>query len=44
MRTHWSTLVDTIAEVESVGDKRRDANAVVDTLFDTLRVMEAVRE
>ena len=44
MRTHWSTLADTIAEVESVGDKRGDAHAVVDTLSETLAVMEAVGE
>ena len=42
MRTHWPTLAATIAEVESVGDKQGVAYAVVDTLSDTLAVMEAV--
>ena len=44
MHTHWSTLADTIAEVESVGEKRGNAHAVVDTLGDTLEVKESVGE
>ena len=31
MGTLWSTLADTLAEVEAVGDTRCDAHALVDT-------------
>ena len=43
MRTRWSTLSDTLAEVEAVtlGDIWGDAHAVVETLDDTLAEMEA---
>ena len=41
MRTHWSTLADTITEVESVGDTRGNAHAVVDYLANTLEELEA---
>ena len=36
MRTHWSTLADTLAEVELVGETWRDSLARVDTLSDKL--------
>ena len=42
MRTHWSTLADTLAEVEAVGDFRGDTHALVDTMPDTLEEVEAV--
>ena len=44
MRTRWSTLADTLAEVESVGDTRGDAHALVDNLTDTLAEVEAVKQ
>ena len=31
MRTYCSTLADTLAEVEGVGDTRGDAHTLVDT-------------
>ena len=36
MRTHWSTLADTVTEVEAVGYTRGDAHAVVDNLANKL--------
>ena len=44
MHTHWSTLSDTIAEVEAVtiADTRDDAHALVDTLGDTLAEVETL--
>ena len=37
MRSYWSILADTLAELEAVtlGDTQRDAHALVDTLADT---------
>ena len=44
MCTLWSTLADTLAEVEAVtlGERRGDAQALVNTVADTLAVFEAV--
>ena len=42
MRTHWSTLANTIEEVEAVGDTRRDAHVLVDTLADPVLKVDAV--
>ena len=42
MRTRWSRIADTLAEVETVGDTRGDARGVVDTLADTLAEVETV--
>ena len=40
MRTRWSTVADTLPEVEAVGDTRNDAHAVVDNLANTLEELE----
>ena len=42
MRTHWSTLADTLAEVQNLTpcDTRGDARALVDSLADTLAEVE----
>ena len=42
MRTHWSTIADTLAEVELVGDTGDDALAPVDTLADPVAEVDAV--
>ena len=42
MRTHWSTLADTLAEVEAVADERGDDCRLLDILADTLAEVEAV--
>ena len=44
MRTHWSTLADTLTEVEVVGNTRGDAHAVVDNPANTLEKLEALGE
>ena len=42
MRTRWLKLADSVAEVESVGDTRGHAHALVNNLPDTLAEVEAV--
>ena len=44
MRTRWSTLADTVGEVEVLGNTRGDAHAVVDILANTLEKLEALCE
>ena len=36
----WSTVADTLAEVEAVGETRGDSRALVDNLADTLEEVE----
>ena len=43
MRTHWSTLADTLPEVEGVGDTRGNAHGLFDTLADTVAEVESVK-
>ena len=43
MRTRWSTLADTLVEVDAIGSTRGDAYALVGTLADTLSEMWAVK-
>ena len=38
---YWSTLADMVAQVESVGETRGDAHALVKALADTLAEKEA---
>ena len=42
MRTRWSKLADTLAEVEAVGDTRDDARALVVTLANKLAKNKAM--
>ena len=42
MRAHLSTLTDTLAEVQAVGDTRGDLPALVKTLTETLAEEKAV--
>ena len=42
MRTRWSTLADTLAKVEVVGDTRGDTRSPVDNLAETLKDVEAL--
>ena len=42
MRTRWLKLADSVAEVESVGDIRGHAHALVYNLADTLAEVKAV--
>ena len=45
MRTHCSTLTNTVAEVEAeaVGDTRGDAHALVNTLAHTVAEVESMK-
>ena len=42
MRTRWSTLADTVAEVEAVGDTRGHVHALVETPADPVAEVDAV--
>ena len=42
MRMRWSTLPETLEEVEAVGDKRGYAHGLLNTLADTLAEEEAL--